>query len=51
MHPETDLIERIIEFTERCFKSVEFVLCTNLLEFGERKKKFLVARTFSSVHR
>ena len=34
-----DLIERIIEFTERCFKNVEFVLCTNLLEFGEPEKE------------
>ena len=34
-----DLIERIIEFTERCFTSIEFVLCTNLLEFGEPEKE------------
>ena len=33
-----DLIERIIEFTERCFRNAEFVLCTNLLELGEPEK-------------
>ena len=33
-----DIIERIIEFTERCFSEVEFVLCTNLLELGEPEK-------------
>jgi His-Xaa-Ser system radical SAM maturase HxsB len=34
-----DLIERIIRYTERCFDSVKFVLCTNLLEFGAAEKE------------
>ena len=32
-----DLVERIIAFTERCFAGVEFVLCSNLLEVGEKE--------------